>query len=70
MICIFGIIFNKQSILVTLMCIELMLLSLNLNFIIFSVYLDDMYGQIFMYKIFLKNALQKLLLKIKKIIHY
>ena len=29
------------------MCIELMLLSLNLNFIIFSVYLDDLYGQIF-----------------------
>jgi NADH-quinone oxidoreductase subunit K len=29
------------------MCVELMLLSLNLNFIIFSIYLDDMYGQIF-----------------------
>jgi len=47
LISILGIIFNKQSILVTLMCIELMLLSLNLNFIVFSVYLDDMYGQIF-----------------------
>jgi len=31
----------------TLMSIELMLLSLNLNFIVFSVYLDDIYGQIF-----------------------
>ena len=40
LISILGIIFNKQSILVTLMCIELMLLSLNLNFIVFSVYLD------------------------------
>jgi NADH-quinone oxidoreductase subunit K len=29
------------------MCIELMLLSLNLNFIIFSIYLDDVYGQLF-----------------------
>jgi NADH-quinone oxidoreductase subunit K len=29
------------------MCIELILLSLNLNFILFSVYLDDIYGQIF-----------------------
>lgn len=29
------------------MCIELMLLSVNLNFIVFSVYLDDAYGQIF-----------------------
>jgi NADH-quinone oxidoreductase subunit K len=29
------------------MCIELILLSLNLNFIVFSIYLDDLYGQIF-----------------------
>jgi NADH-quinone oxidoreductase subunit K len=29
------------------MCIELVLLSVSLNFILFSVYLDDMYGQIF-----------------------
>lgn len=29
------------------MCIELMLLSVNLNFILFSIYLDDIYGQIF-----------------------
>jgi NADH-quinone oxidoreductase subunit K len=44
---ILGLIFNKQSILMSLICIELMLLSLNLNFIIFSVYLDDIFGQIF-----------------------
>jgi NADH:ubiquinone oxidoreductase subunit K len=42
-----GIILNKQSILITLIFIEVMLLSVNLNFLIFSVYLDDMYGQIF-----------------------
>ena len=29
------------------MCIELVLLSLNLNFILFSIYLDDLYGQLF-----------------------
>lgn len=29
------------------MCIELMLLSVNMNFILFSIYLDDVYGQIF-----------------------
>jgi NADH-quinone oxidoreductase subunit K len=29
------------------MCVELILLSVNLNFILFSVYLDDFYGQIF-----------------------
>lgn len=43
----FGFILNRQSLLNTVMCIELLLLSLNLNFIIFSIYLDDMYGQIF-----------------------
>lgn len=44
---IFGIILNRKSVLLILMCIELILLSVNLNFIIFSVYLDDFYGQIF-----------------------
>lgn len=44
---VFGILFNRKSILVVLMCIELLLLSVNLNFILFSVYLDDFYGQIF-----------------------
>jgi NADH-quinone oxidoreductase subunit K len=43
---IFGIILNRKSVLLILMCIELVLLSVNLNFIIFSVYLDDFYGQI------------------------
>ena len=46
-ISILGIIFNIRNVLITLMCIELVLLSLNLNFILFSVYLDDFYGQIF-----------------------
>lgn len=44
---VFGLLFNKRSILVVLMCLELLLLSVNLNFITFSVYLDDFYGQIF-----------------------
>jgi len=43
---VFGIIFNRRSILVILMCIELILLSVNLNFIIFSLYLDDITGQV------------------------
>jgi len=29
------------------MCIELILLGVNLNFILFSMYLDDVYGQLF-----------------------
>ena len=44
---IFGIIFQRRNILIVLMCIELLLLSVNLNFIVFSVYLDDFLGQLF-----------------------
>jgi NADH-quinone oxidoreductase subunit K len=43
----FGILLNRRSILVVLMSIELILLSVNLNFILFSVYLDDFIGQLF-----------------------
>ena len=46
-ISLIGIVVNRQNILITLMCIELVLLSLNLNFIVFSIYLDDLYGQLF-----------------------
>jgi len=42
-----GILLNRRNILIILMCIELLLLSLNLNFIVFSVYFNDLYGQIF-----------------------
>jgi NADH-quinone oxidoreductase subunit K len=42
-----GLILNRRSVLVILMCVEIVLLSLNLNFAIFSVYLDDLYGQLF-----------------------
>jgi len=44
---LFGIIFNRRNLLLLLMCIELILLSLNSNFLIFSVYLDDLYGELF-----------------------
>ena len=42
-----GVMLNRRNILIILMCIELLLLSLNMNFILFSVYLDDLYGQLF-----------------------
>jgi NADH-quinone oxidoreductase subunit K len=44
---IFGIFLVKKSIIIILMSIELLLLAVNLNFIIFSVYLDDLVGQTF-----------------------
>jgi|TARA_B110000908_G_C10192534_1_gene421225 NADH-quinone oxidoreductase subunit K len=42
-----GMVINRRNILIILMCIEMVLLSLNLNFIVFSVYFDDLYGQLF-----------------------
>lgn len=42
-----GIFLLKRNIIVILMSIELVLLAVNFNFIIFSVYLDDIMGQIF-----------------------
>ena len=44
---LFGIILNRQNIIIILMSIELLLLSINLNFIYFSVFIDDVLGQIF-----------------------
>jgi len=42
-----GIMLNRKNIIIMLMSIELMLLAVNFNFIIFSVFLDDVVGQIF-----------------------
>lgn len=42
-----GIIFNRKNILIIIMSIELLLLAINLNFAMFSIYLDDIIGQIF-----------------------
>ena len=44
---ILGIFLVKKNIIIILMSIELMLLAININFIIFSVYLNDLTGQIF-----------------------
>ena len=42
-----GIFLNRKNIIIILMSVELMLLAVNFNFIIFSVYLDDLIGQLF-----------------------
>jgi NADH-quinone oxidoreductase subunit K len=44
---LYGIVLNRKNIITMLMSIELMLLAVNFNFIIFSVFLDDVVGQIF-----------------------
>ena len=42
-----GIVSNRTNLLIILMCIEVVLFSIDINFVIFSVYLDDMCGQVF-----------------------
>jgi NADH-quinone oxidoreductase subunit K len=42
-----GIIANRKNLIVMLMAIELILLSVNLNFVAFSSYLHDLVGQVF-----------------------
>jgi len=44
-----GIIINRCNLIVLLMCIELMLLAVNFNFIAFSRYLGDDTGQVFVF---------------------
>lgn len=44
-----GMILNRKNVLILLMCIELMLLAVNMNFIAFSYYLGDLTGQVFVF---------------------
>ncbi len=44
---IFGIFLNRKNVIIILMCIELMLLAVNINFVAFSTFLGDLTGQIF-----------------------
>ena len=46
---IFGIFLNRKNVIILLMCIELMLLAVNMNFVAFSRFLDNMDGQVFVF---------------------
>jgi NADH-quinone oxidoreductase subunit K len=48
-IAVAGIFVNRKNVIVLLMCIELMLLAVNTNFIAFSRYLGDAAGQVFVF---------------------
>ena len=48
-ISIAGIFLNRKNVVVLLMCIELMLLAANINFVAFSHYLNDSAGQVFVF---------------------
>ena len=44
---IIGIFLNRKNLIVILMCIELLLLAVNINLVSFSIFLNDLNGQIF-----------------------
>jgi NADH-quinone oxidoreductase subunit K len=48
-ISVVGIFLNRKNLLVLMMAIELMLLAVNMNFVAFSHYLQDLSGQIFVF---------------------
>jgi len=42
-----GILLNRKNLIVTLICLEMGLLAVNLNFIMHSIFLDDILGQVY-----------------------
>lgn len=45
-IAVLGVFLIRQNIIIILMCLELILLAININFVLFSVYLDNLFGQV------------------------
>jgi len=48
-VAVVGIFLNRKNLIVLLMAIELMLLAVNMNFVAFSHYLNDLSGQVFVF---------------------
>ena len=44
---VFGIFLNRKNVIIILMSIELILLAVNINFVAFSAFLNDLVGQVF-----------------------
>ena len=44
-----GIVINRKNIIIVMMCTELLLISVNFNFIAFSHFLQDLSGQVFVF---------------------
>lgn len=42
-----GLLLNNKNIIIMLMAIEILLVSINLNFITFSIFIDDIIGHLF-----------------------
>jgi len=46
---VIGLFLNRKNVITILMCIELMLLAVNLNLVAFSHFLNDLAGQVFVF---------------------
>ncbi|WP_114228999.1 MULTISPECIES: NADH-quinone oxidoreductase subunit NuoK [Sphingomonas] len=44
---VLGIFLNRRNVILMLMCIELLLLAVNINLVAFSAFLGDLQGQVF-----------------------
>jgi NADH-quinone oxidoreductase subunit K len=44
---VLGIFLNRRNVILMLMCIELLLLAVNINLVAFSAFLGDLTGQVF-----------------------
>ncbi len=44
---VFGIFINRKNVIIILMCVELILLAVNINFVAFSTHMGDIAGQVF-----------------------
>lgn len=48
-IAVCGIFINRRSVILLLMCVELLLLAVNFNFVAFAYFLGDLAGQVFVF---------------------
>jgi NADH-quinone oxidoreductase subunit K len=44
---VLGIFLNRKNVIIILMCIELILLAVNINFVAFATHMGDLAGQVF-----------------------
>lgn len=55
---VLGLVLNRSNVLKTIMSLEILLLSVNLNFILFSTYLDDVVGHVFVIFVLILSAVE------------
>jgi len=67
---IWGIFVIRTNIIIILLSIELMLFAINLNFILFSIYLDDLLGQVFALLVLTVAAAESAIGLALLVIHY